>query len=232
MVQYKAVIFDIDDTLYDRQKAQVEIIKLIRGELEEFFMGIDEETLTEAFLKSDDLAMEKFGEDTPAHIFRMGRNRFFLNLIGLDEDYSEEITEMYVRLYPQVNAPSDGVITLVNELAKRFLLGVLSNGHSDVQYGKLETLGIKDLFNSIVISSEVQLWKPDPAIFTLTCDDLGVKSEESLYVGNSYENDVVGAKSAGLGACWYNPDGQYPSSAEIIPDFEINNLKELLNILV
>lgn len=169
MNRYRALIFDIDDTLFDRNRAQVEIIKLIRDEREELFEDIDEDEIIKVFLKSDELTLEEFGDDTPAHIFRMGRNRFFLNLLGLDESHSKVITELYVRFYSRINTPSDGAVSVVEKLAESFSLGVLSNGHSDVQYGKLETIGLRHLFKMIIISSEVQLWKPDPAIFTLAC---------------------------------------------------------------
>jgi len=82
-------------------------------------------------------------------------------LLSLSDASAERITALYVESYPKINAPVEGAKSLVENLVKRFSLGVVSNGFHDVQYQKLEALDIKDLFDCIVLSSEVGIWKLD-----------------------------------------------------------------------
>ncbi len=231
MTNIKAILFDVDDTIFDRDGAQRKILRLIVQKFHDVFAGIDEQTALNAFFESDRLALEKFYAGGSFEELRVARGKEFLRLLGLNEDFADRITEMYVESYPTIDAPVQGAKSLIRNLAGRFQLGIVSDGFPDTQYRKLRTLGMEDLFDCIVLAGEIGIRKPDPGIFWKAAEILARKPEECLYVGDFYEADVLGAKRAGMQACWFNPDGLRPSQADIIPDYEISKLDEILEIL-
>lgn len=66
----------------------------------------------------------------------------------------------------------------------------------------LESLGCADCFDVVAVSADVLAEKPDPAIFHAACDMLGVRPHEAVHVGDSWKNDLGGAKAAGCGGAW------------------------------
>jgi FMN phosphatase YigB (HAD superfamily) len=92
-------------------------------------------------------------------------------------------------------------------------------------------MGLYDLFSCIVLSEVVGIRKPDPAIFQKAASLIQIKPAECLYVGDSYINDVIGAKNAGMQACWLNPESLKPQDETIKADFIISKLEELPALL-
>ena len=227
----KAVLFDVDHTLFDRNGAQLMTLDVIVREFRDLFAGIDRQELADAFLESDRLTILEFYGDIPTiKDIRIQRARVFLDLLRLDGAHASALAELYVKVYPRMNAPLDGAVALVEALSSEYQLGIVSNGLPDVQYQKLETMGIGHFFDCIVLSEEFGIRKPDPAIFWHAIGLLGREPEECLYVGDSYTADVVGAKKAGLPVCWFNPGGLHPAQVDVESDYEIRTLVEILEI--
>lgn len=230
----KAVLFDLDDTLYDRDKSQREILRVIVREFPDVFTGMDEERMVDAFIDSDRVAVQKYNAGDHIDEVRIGRTKNFLKILGLSEkgeDHVDEITAMYLNVYPTLNVPIEGSKSVLENLAEKFQLGLVSNGSLEVQFQKLNTLNIKNIFDCIVLSEEVGIRKPDPRIFLKAAYSLARKPKECLHIGDSYDADILGAKNAGIRACWFNPHGLLPSQAGVKPDFEIGALDEVLDIL-
>ncbi|MFH1469749.1 MAG: HAD-IA family hydrolase [Pseudomonadota bacterium] len=89
--------------------------------------------------------------------------------------------------------------------AAGFRLGVVSNADTRTR-AIVEGLGLDALVDTVVISAEVGIEKPDPRIFHLACDRLGVAPAEAVHVGDSLGSDVRGARGAGLTAWRYGHD--------------------------
>ena len=225
-----AVLFDVDETLFDRESAQHMVLDVIVRRLPELFNGIDMESITAAFIESDVITTKEFDEGAPGEGLRDRRSGIFLSLLGLPEECTPTITEMYVSEYPKVKAEVSGAVATVTELAKTFKVGVVSNSFADVQYRKLEALGLRPQLSCIMLSDEIGVRKPDPLIFTQAASLLEVEPSACLYVGDSYANDVIGARNAGMLACWFNPDNKKPESLITQPDFIIKKLEELINL--
>ena len=120
----KAVLFDVDDTLFDRKLAQKKVCKLIVKQIPRVFNAFEMERIQEAFLKSDQISTDIFNSGAPSEGLRDKRSRLFLQLLGIKEDYAATVTEIYIRDYPLVNAAMDGAIPVVKKLSRKFKVGV------------------------------------------------------------------------------------------------------------
>ncbi len=92
-----------------------------------------------------------------------------------------------------------------------FLLGVVSNRTKSYQ-DQLERLELEGYFDLVVAAGEVQSWKPDPEIFFHALQKLGLRADETMYVGDNYFADVVGARRAGLQPVLLDPEGLFPDA--------------------
>ena len=230
-MKYKAVIFDLDDTLFDRDAAQIRVVELIIKRFPHIFSGHSKKRVVEAFMESDRLSTVDFEAGVPSDGLRQKRSRIFLQLLGIEEGDADAITDMYVKEYPVVNMPITGAVPLVKKVSKRLPVAVVSNGLPDAQYKKIRAIGLDGIFSSIIISEEIGIRKPDSRIFYYAADLLKIKPLECLYVGDSFTNDVVGAKSAGMQVCWFRRELKDEGITGVKPDFTITNLRELINIL-
>jgi putative hydrolase of the HAD superfamily len=92
-----------------------------------------------------------------------------------------------------------------------FLLGVVSN-RTQPYLEQLERLKLAGYFELVVAAGEVQSWKPDPQIFTHALKILNLAPGETIYVGDNYYADVVGAQRAGMQPVLLDPDGIFPDA--------------------
>jgi putative hydrolase of the HAD superfamily len=228
----KAILFDIDDTLFDRDKVQAEMVHHLIQEFSDLFERFNHDELLKFFLETDRIATEEFDHGADIEEVRVRRFRNFLKMLGLPEDRAEELNASYIQAYPLLDAPMDDVEYVLEQLSGKYQLGIVSNGSPEVQYSKLDTLGIRHLFECIVISEELGHRKPDPRIFLEATKLLSRLPEECIYIGNLFETDILGAKNAGLKACWLNRRDPLTARMDIEPDYEVKNLRGLLDILV
>ena len=228
--EFRAVFFDVDDTLFDRERAQHLMAHRMMAERPELLGGFDAERVVQAFLESDRISEEEYTLDVSADQFRARRMQAFLALLGLSDAHWNGLAEMYVTVYPTLDAPVTGARAVIEYLADRCRLGVISNGLADVQYTKLDALGIRERFECVVLSGELGVGKPSPGIFTHAASLLGAAPGDCIYIGDSYADDVLGAKGAGMAACWFNPTG-VAIDGGVRPDFEVRALSELPKLL-
>jgi len=90
---------------------------------------------------------------------------------------------------------------------------------------------VVDLFETIVVSDEVGWRKPRRDIFDAALGRLGVRAEESLFVGDRADMDVLGAQQIGMDAAWINRDREPLPAGIQAPTYEIRDLGELATIL-
>jgi len=114
----------------------------------------------------------------------------------------------------------------LRELKKKYRLALLSNGATDLQREKLEASGLAGYFEVVVISGEVGIGKPEPGIFLLALERLGVSPQSAVMVGDSLARDIKGAQAAGMRAVWLKRDGA-PLSEGLRPDAIVRGLGEL-----
>lgn len=127
-------------------------------------------------------------------------------------------------LYPEA-------LEVLDALHGEVPLGVISNGPADIQWEKLERFGLRRFFDAVVISGEVGVEKPDPSIFRLALERLGVEAPRSAHVGDNLEADVRGALQAGLTAAWVNREDApawIPKEVAVRPHLEVRDLRGIL----
>jgi HAD superfamily hydrolase (TIGR01549 family) len=113
-------------------------------------------------------------------------------------------------------------------LKGRYRIGLVSNfDDTNTVYQVLEREGVTPCFDTVIISSEIGIRKPRPEIFLAACEKIGAAPAECLFIGDSFENDVVGAKQLGMDVAWINPLGLSPPLDGPPPDYILDELIDL-----
>jgi HAD superfamily hydrolase (TIGR01509 family) len=115
---------------------------------------------------------------------------------------------------------------VLERLRHRVALGVISNFYGNVER-ILDDAGIAALLTVVIDSNRVGVSKPDPAIFALAVRGLGCAPDETLYVGDSFEKDVVAARTAGLRSAWLVGAMEPPCRAPELVDARLRALADI-----
>jgi putative hydrolase of the HAD superfamily len=227
----KAILFDIDDTLFDRIKSQHLVLDKIVTKLPHVFYSLENGRIMEAFLESDRISTLDWEAGRHVDDVREYRSNIFLKELGLSTDHAGIITDIYVQEYPFINAPVEGAVELVEKASLRFKTGVISNSMPDVQYQKIKTLGLQSYFSCVVLATEIGLKKPDARIFIHAAKQLQLQPDECMYIGDNYENDIAGGKGAGMKTCWFRRGNNADMDSTQHADFIVESLEEAGRII-
>lgn len=127
-----------------------------------------------------------------------------------------------------------GAATALSVARDRGPVGLITNGSRESQLIKLRSLGIDDAFDTRVFAGDGTQSKPAPEPFETAVTDLGIEPHAGYFVGNSLEDDVVGAKNLGLRAGWFpqaGDDREDPSVEGHRPDHTFESLHELVTLI-
>lgn len=155
---------------------------------------------------------------------------------GLEPSAQEVEEMMRVRfdVFLEVIEVSESVVSLLDRLKAEYRLGLLSNYPSgDTIRASLAKEKLASHFDAVVISGDVGFIKPHPIMFRTALEELGVRADEALVVGDNWLADIQGAKRAGMYAAltvqWEEAERFEPQPGDIEPDFTIAGLSELDN---
>ena len=144
----------------------------------------------------------------------------------------ERAAEIFLRLLEEGGAPEKGAEKVLSVLSEatggKYRICVATNGLHAIQTGRLK--GMEKYFYRVYISEDIGVIKPLSAFFARILSDLHTTKDKCLMIGDSLESDIAGAKGAGIDSCWVNPSGRSPG--EILPDYTVRELSELLSLLV
>ncbi len=211
------VLFDLDDTLCDHYNAMRFRLRLAfeaaLSDSDEF----DIDLLVEEAASNSVGGTRHFAELFESHgIVDPGRREIAVNHYLSDRFRGLELFDDAIE-----------VVQLIRQYAR---VGLVTNGPSQIQRAKIDRLAINDLFEAILVSEEEGVWKPDPEIFNRALARFDVDSREAIYIGDSPEHDVAGARAAGIMSVWINRRRRNWPGGERA-DVEISNLKELPALL-
>ena len=225
--QFQTIFLDLDDTLLDFGAAErVAISKTFRD------IGLEPtEALLARYRELNEAQWEAFerGELTREQVLL---RRFELLFAELNLPYDAASTEDRYRAYLGVGHYFvDGAPELLAYLAPKYDLYLASNGVAQTQYSRLESAGIGHYFKDIFISETTGHHKPERAYFDYCFAHIdGFDPSRALMIGDSLTGDVLGGKNAGIKTCWFNPKHK-PRRADIVPDFEVDRLDALRQLL-
>ena len=192
----KAVLFDFDETLQDRTLAFEGYMDAF---LDEYLPNISQE---EREAHKQDMRITGNGG-------YVNRVEWCTNLVKMwgweNAPDATVLANHYDYNFGDFNVIFENSIPLLKELkARGYLTGVITNGPSVLQNHKMDTSGLRPYCDIVVVSGDEGVHKPDPRLFEITAERLGVKPQECVYVGDHPVNDIQGALSAGMGAIRMN----------------------------
>ncbi|PLR83361.1 L-2-haloalkanoic acid dehalogenase [Bacillus sp. V33-4] len=215
----KAVLFDLDGTLLDRDQSVHRFIVSQYDRFSNYLDHIPVDTYLTRFVELD--CRGYTGKDM---VYSKLVKEFNIPGCNWESLYDDYFTNFHVHCVPFPN-----LIRMLENLKRNSLiLGVITNGYHDFQLKNIKALEIKHYFDVILVSETEGIKKPNPEIFKRAIDQLGVSTEESIFVGDHPENDIAAAKSAGMTAIWKKDEGW--SMDETKADFIIDDLLELCSI--
>jgi putative hydrolase of the HAD superfamily len=221
----RAVLFDMDDTLFDHRHSSRSGLMAMQqrypcfqqttiDELEQAYIVLLEEIHLQVLLGEMNLDQ--------ARIVRM--ERLFAQF---DEQSSratvEEATRMFREKYQASRQIVPGTIALLEALRPHVKIGIVTNNILVEQQEKLRYLGLEAHIDALVVSEEVGIVKPEAGIFRVALERLQCSAEETVMIGDAWQNDIIGARAAGIRAIWLNRFGMPcpdPSLASEISAFE------------
>lgn len=207
-MEVRAALFDLDDTLFDHRHCAREALAVVRASHEPL-SGIDAsalEALHAGILEV--LHLEVLAGRMDLDAARVERFARLVREAGgePDTDLATSMAAMYRQGYIDARRQVAGAEALLAALRPHARIVVVSNNLLNEQRAKIHHCGLEPLVDVLVVSEEVGISKPDPAIFTEALARAGCRAEEAVMVGDSWRNDVEGARAAGIRPVWFNPD--------------------------
>ncbi|MCL9780842.1 pyrimidine 5'-nucleotidase [Vibrio sp. S4M6] len=143
-----------------------------------------------------------------------------------------ELNVSFLQAMADISTMLPGAKELIESLAGKVKLGIITNGFSDLQFVRLEKHGLDDHFEHVVISEEVGVAKPDRKIFEFAMNKMGQPDKKQvLMVGDNLHSDILGGRDYGFDTCWLNSEGKN-ADGEITPNYTVRSLTDLRNLLV
>lgn len=181
--QIKFLCFDVDGTLYRHVPAAWEAIQ-------SQIYGVVMEHRKCSLAEAEKYARRRYQ--------KLGSSTKVLNELGIDgrEFFNQAFSAIDLK---QFVSPEPKLLRLLNKLRPKYRLGIISNNSLSIVSNKLDAIGIPlRIFNPIVTTYELGVLKPDPDPFLKALELAGVSPEGSVYIGDSEEADILGAKAVGM----------------------------------
>ena len=193
LVGLKAVIFDLDDTLYSEK----EYVRSGYKKIAELFPDVS---------SVEKKLWESFEAGQPAIDCFLQQEGFFT------EDNKKLCLEEYRNQQPDIHL-YDGVAEMLQNLKEEYHLGLITDGRPEGQRAKITALKLENLFEHIIVTDELggtQYRKPNQAAFELMAQKIGARYDEMCYIGDNIKKDFVAPEKLGMRCIWFkNASGLY-----------------------
>lgn len=226
-MKYDWIFFDADGTLFDYDAAETAALE---GAFAKCGLPCDSEIgplyseINAGMWRDFELGMISQQDLKTARFDRL------FDALGLTAD-AAVFSRHYLAILGAQTSLLDGAEALVRSLAGRVEMLLITNGLAEVQVPRFAASSIRDCFAEIVISGEIGLAKPDPAIFDFAFERIDRPAKERvLMIGDNLGSDILGGVNYGLDACWYNPAGTLNGHG-VEPTYEIRELSKILEIV-
>ncbi|MDL2266204.1 HAD family hydrolase [Parabacteroides sp. OttesenSCG-928-G07] len=235
--EIKGLLFDYGGTIDSNGMHWAEVIWMA---YEAEGIGITKPIFREAYVYGE-RTLGKNRIVLPHHNFfdmlnlKMGLQFDYLKQAGIlhaETDYSGQQERLAEWCYNYARQSIDAARPILEQLATRYKMVLVSNFYGNIE-SVLDDFDLHYLFREIVESAVVGIRKPDPAIFSLGLDKLALKPEETVVIGDSYDKDIIPARTIGCRTIWLKSIGWQPYKGDetadaIISDFQ--DLRPLFNL--
>ena len=228
---YQHLFFDLDRTLWDFDAAAEVAFEKIYDQYHLKDLGIPSaHEFHEVYHPLNEKLWELYRADQITKD-ELNRTRFLkpLEHYGIhDVELADHLSEDYVYWSPRIVKLVPGTLELLEYLKPKYHLHLITNGFEEVQHTKLSGSGMEPYFETLTVSEEVGVKKPNPEIFRYALKKAGATVEESLMIGDEMAVDIDGARAAGIDQLFFNPSRE---KVEGERTFEVYNLLEIIKIL-
>lgn len=217
----KAILFDIDDTLYSYERAHQTAFDRLCGYAEQN-LGLSREDFQRLHKAAMISVDETLGQPCAAMHDRLLRYQRLLELAGKPlGPYALEMEALYWDTLIDAAVASPGALPCLQALKEAgYTVGVGSDMTLDYQLKKLTRLGMLPYIDFVVTSEEVLAEKPEPKLFLRCAEKAGAAPEECLFIGDSVKKDVQGAQAVGMEALWFQPDRALAAQRPEVPSIQ------------
>jgi YjjG family noncanonical pyrimidine nucleotidase len=228
MNKYKWLLFDADNTFLDFTSASK---KSLFKTCNDYDLKCDDD-LYKTYKFENAKVWEAFEnkEITALELRSLRFARFFsaVNILGINPF---EFNTHYLQNLISVSEAYEGAIDLLEDLHKRYALSVITNGLREVQRPRINKLQMSHLFESIIVSDEIGVAKPDIKFFEHSYNSIPnpPPKSEILVIGDNLKSDIIGGINFGVDTCWISH--QNINTTSIKPTYTVNNLFEIGSLL-
>lgn len=225
-LRYQYLLVDNDNTLMDFSAAEY---KALRQTLKEAGLPADVATC-DAYQRINQAlwqALER-GETTQGEL-KVERFRQLLAYLDESPLQAEALSAAYATNLGNYADLLPGAEEFIQRLHGKMKIALVSNGVSAIQRNRLSLCPLTPLFDAIIISEEVGIAKPDPAMLQIALDQLGCKDvSQAVLMGDSLSADIAAAKNAGMDSIYFCPRGIQKNTAT----YTVTSHKEALRLLL
>ena len=229
--QYKHIFFDLDRTLWDFDAAAEVAFERIYDKYHLKDLGIPSaHDFHEVYHPLNEKLWELYRENKITKD-DLNRTRFLKPLEHYDihdVELADHLSEDYVYWSPRIVRLVPGTMELLEYLKPKYHLHLITNGFQEVQHTKLSGSGMEPYFETLTVSEEINIKKPNPEIFLYALKKAGATAEESLMIGDEMAVDIDGARAAGIDQVFFNPLGQEDPGERT---FEVRHLLDIKTLL-
>ena len=229
MSKYKYLLWDIDGTILNFEKAEKRAIRTL---FEKFNLGECTDEMLSHYIeinkkywkllecgkmKKERILVERFEE--------------FFEKEGIRTDVASEFNKAYQLALGDTVVFNDDALDIIKAQKKNYQIIIVTNGTAIAQKKKLERSGLDKIADNIFISEEVGYEKPSIHFFERVIAKAGIDDvSQAVIIGDSLTSDIQGGVNAGIDTCWYNPKEDV-NDTNLKPTYIIKNLHELCEIV-
>lgn len=230
MKAYNHVFFDLDETLWDFKTNSyntiLEVFEMYRLES----LGLKQEEFYSRYCIHNNYYWELFRQGTirreELRIIRFIKTlqEFNINDVLL----AKGLSESYLKILPTKTRLHDDAVDVLKYLHQKYPLHIITNGFEEVQFMKLQYSGIIKFFRYVITSEMAGSQKPNRAIFKYAFDRTNATAYDSIFIGDSIEADIHGAKAVGMDHILFNPERSTHHETVMHEIVSLSELKLLL----
>jgi HAD superfamily hydrolase (TIGR01549 family) len=230
-----AVLFDLDDTLFDHARATRVALADVREQEAALGRWSLDEFDRRHRIVLDRWHQEVLGGRATIESARIARFRELIEAAGGDAaiDRASRLASRYRAVYETAWFTVPGASDLVDRLvALDIPIGIVTNNVLVEQRLKLERCGLTSRVATLVTSEEIGVQKPDPRIFDAALERLGTSAADTVMVGDAWATDIEGALRAGIRPVWINRFGEKRTDARVVELKSFEPVSDALRAIV